>query len=59
MYADIKTCLGTIWKKHTFLTRKGKYNIGLFSVMTFFLKSYSQKQFLTRIFADIGRNLPT
>lgn len=39
-----------------FLTRKGRYNIGLFSVDI--LKLYSQREFLTRIFADIGSNLP-
>lgn len=35
MYADIKTLVQSE-KTHTFLTRKGKYNIGLFSVLTFF-----------------------
>lgn len=37
MLADIKTCLGTMLKKCTYLTRKGKHNKGLF------FKLYSQK----------------
>lgn len=55
MYADIKTRLCSMWKNTLFLTRKGRYNIGLFSVYI------SQNEFLTRLFADIStcRNLPT
>lgn len=59
MYADIKTCLGTIWKNPHFFDTKREIQYRSIFCFDIFLKSYSQKEFLTRIFADIGRNLPT
>lgn len=45
-------------KPHFFDTEREIQYRSIFCFDIFF-KSYSQKQFLTRIFADIGRNLPT
>lgn len=49
MLADIKTCLGTMLKKCTYLTRKGKHNIGLFYVFRHFQIIFTKIVFDTYI----------